>query len=385
MVFFFGVDMSDRSHVPKRLAPDLFLGDLEAVSADCSLLEALGVRRILIAIPDPTAESDDPFQSALDAAVAAASRLGAEVCLVRHAGKALESGAAPALLRESCDWIDAGLSSGCVLVSGPVCVAASPAVWMAVTYTAATATASAKQPVAKAFSLCRPLFPGCRMSSAQATEAAELAKAWRSDGHQGEGRGGDAAASWLVPPVASRSDSTTASASGAAAADAAGESNGSGDGANGNEAGEEQPVHPLPETAEEPPRVYPPRRYNTAALVTDFVGAAAAQVAAGDAGEDGGVEGNGVDSSGKGGDGSDGALGAPRRDVWYRCRKCRTPVFSAAMLETHEVGRGQAAFRSARCQPPMPPSNVLIPALLNSLGTASATRRPMPAAAPRTF
>ncbi|EOD07245.1 hypothetical protein EMIHUDRAFT_58637, partial [Emiliania huxleyi CCMP1516] len=35
----------------------------------------------------------------------------------------------------------------------------------------------------------------------------------------------------------------------------------------------------------------------------------------------------------------------PRRDVWYRCRKCRTPVFSAAMLETHEVGRGQAAFR----------------------------------------
>ena len=85
-----------------------------------------------------------------------------------------------------------------------------------------------------------------------------------------------------------------------------------------------------------------------AALVTDFVGAAAAQAAAGEAGEDGGVEGNGVDGSGKGGDGSDGALGAPRRDVWYRCRKCRTPVFSAAMLETHEVGRGQAAFRSAR-------------------------------------
>ena len=100
---FFFAAMSDRgqSHVPKRLAPDLFLGDIEAVSADCSLLEALGVRRILIAIPDPTAESDDPFQSALDAAVAAASRLGAEVCLVRHAGKALESGAAPALLRES--------------------------------------------------------------------------------------------------------------------------------------------------------------------------------------------------------------------------------------------------------------------------------------------
>jgi dual specificity phosphatase 12 len=38
-----------------------------------------------------------------------------------------------------------------------------------------------------------------------------------------------------------------------------------------------------------------------------------------------------------------GAATAPGT-IWYRCAKCRTHLFSSAMLEEHEPGGGQAAF-----------------------------------------
>ncbi len=57
----------------------------------------------------------------------------------------------------------------------------------------------------------------------------------------------------------------------------------------------------------------------------------------------GGIGGGGVD----GGGGAGGGCGQ-RSAVWYRCRKCRTPIFSAAMLEPHAEGEGQTAFKWGR-------------------------------------
>ena len=217
--------------VPRRLAPDLFLGEIEA-AANEELLRVLGVRRILLSLPDVSAMASAPAEAtradaSVAAVVAVASKLGAEVCVVRQPHEALESGMAAALLREACGWIEEGLESGCVLVCGPLAMPASPATWLMATYLAATLTATSRQPVAKAFAACRGLFPGSRMSAGQAVEAEGAVVRWRAErvtflaqqkqlARKGKPAPDPAAAAapvWLLPPESLR-PSVDASAGG---------------------------------------------------------------------------------------------------------------------------------------------------------------------------
>jgi len=56
-------------------------------------------------------------------------------------------------------------------------------------------------------------------------------------------------------------------------------------------------------------------------------------------------------AAGGGGQEAAGCEGALESSVWYRCRKCRTPIFSEAMLEPHEEEKGQTAFEYRRLDP----------------------------------
>jgi dual specificity phosphatase 12 len=346
------------------------------------LLLALGIRRFLLAFPDPGAQdianacspvsgdastsvSESKQAAAVAEAAAIASTMGLEACTVQRSREALDTGQATVLLLEVCRWIEEGIHSGCVLVVGPLSVPGAPAVWFAAAFLAATGNASAKQPVAKAFASCRAAFPTCRMSAVQATEANSMLIKWREEGPRtlqaGSGRrkgvtrtgaGVEAEAggsSWLVPcsPLLPTSAGPSTPAGAPSPAVPREDSPGHAKHADSEQLNRESTSPSLQQPSQ-------PALHNTVALVT--LATAIAPEARLSTPIPHGVGSTAIDAAAVAvAHGSDAAetaemhvTPAPQPTVWYRCRKCRTPIFSGAMLEAHEEGKGQTAFKYSR-------------------------------------
>lgn len=357
--------------IPRRLAPDFFLGQIEAAKST-ELLLALGIRRVLFALPDPAAPetpvntgspvpgeasssvAEATLAAAVTEAAAVASTVGVEACIVQRSREALNTGQASALLLEVCRWIEEGLESGCVLVSGPLAVPGAPAVWFAAAFLAATANASLKQPVVRAFASCRAAFPSCRMSAVQAEEALLMLPRWRLEGARVPQRerarrkgaaptdavrdSGAGASHWLMPCSSACPTCVGSSTHGGGpTATAETDSAGLPELFNGVQLDGERTAPALQQRPQ-------PQLHNTVALVT-----VATAIALGETPSPGSNSSAAVEAIAVSGDGTvTETAHAPQPKIWYRCRKCRTPIFSGSMLEVHEEGKGQTAFKYSR-------------------------------------
>ena len=277
--------------VPRRLATDLFVGGLASASNE-PLLRMLGTTHVVLLLGDAAPGGDEGEIGArpgVAGALSAARALDATLIVVPDAEGCVLRGESRHLLAECLGAIEAGLADGGALIAGPLCGAG--AAWVSCAH-----LASGREPctVRQAFLRCRALFPSCRMSASLAAEAGafERATAGADVGVAGKlSPGGGRHTRWLWPPpdgVAPAAAVSTASPA---------------------------PMTPAadslaPATAglrlDGAPKAGPPA-------------SAPAPPAPAEASE--------------------------RPLVWYRCAKCRTTLFSEAMLETHEPGDGQASFK----------------------------------------
>ncbi|KAL1519139.1 hypothetical protein AB1Y20_003401 [Prymnesium parvum] len=317
---------ADEASVPRQLATDLFVG--EAASAtQLELLRALGVTHLLLFDAPPPHGGDAAAAATRRRALEAARQLGATVAAVEACDAAVAAGEAEAVLREACGFVGAALGcrKGVVLLAGPLRLAAhAGAAWAACAHLAARGELR----VAAAFARCRALFPEARMSAGLAAAAQAYAEAQRAKAEAAEGEGAEAAGGRKKAANEGGGGARErprmqsgrwvrvlwpAEAEGAARAP--------------QEKGGVQYPPGLRVGLEAPPaaaaaaggaatcwRCYEAVEACTCGLHTPSGGAAAASCGSGPS-------------------------------AAYRCRKCRAMLFTTAVLEVHEKGGGQGAFR----------------------------------------
>ena len=158
--------------VPRKLVTDVFLGEI-AAAVNEPLLRMLGITLILIFPgPEGTEGASGPIVSR---ASEVAEELNATLAVVRHEDVTTTGMDGMALLGECCDMLELGVSSGGALLAGDIDGSTRPGpVWVACALRAASAD---KVPVGRTFACCRELFPGCRMSAHLARNAQKFAAA----------------------------------------------------------------------------------------------------------------------------------------------------------------------------------------------------------------
>ena len=160
--------------VPRRVASNLFLGDLPACR-NTPLLGMLAISRVLLLLPDEEeaevgggGDSSGAAAQLEAAAAETAEAVGAELAVVRGAAAALRGGEASALLLEACGWMAPAVEDGGLLVAGRLDGRISPA-WLVAAFLGGTQAGA--QSVARAFGQCRRLLPQCRMGVQMLLEA----------------------------------------------------------------------------------------------------------------------------------------------------------------------------------------------------------------------
>jgi len=259
------------------------------------------------------------------------------------------------LLLQVCHWIDEGIETGGVLVAGPLSAPNAPAVWLSTTYLATTLRTRFKEPVPKAFANCRALYPTCRMSSAQAGESSLLVQRWGGEHEKAlaekrEKRhfskqasstpNAEIGHSWLLPASSIQDRAGSLRNADVQTIPTATSSELS---VNGEQLSTD--ANDTGATVRVPSQSY---QHNTVALVT-LASPATADISRGNA--DGRGQAAKLEDGARTADGGEAGLPSsqPRLlSVWYRCRKCRTPIFSDTMLESHQEGKGQSAFKFGR-------------------------------------
>ncbi|KAL3914206.1 MAG: hypothetical protein SGPRY_007706, partial [Prymnesium sp.] len=366
------------SSVPRKLATDLFLGE-PSVLAQEELLRGLGISHVLLlSSPTPLSSPNPPSSTSPSAssttppedeqilkASAACKRIGASLALISAAAEAVAQGESHALLSEACGFIRFALACrrGVLLLAGPMSGAGTlgPA-WLACAHLAGEG-----HKVAASFATCRDLFPEVRMSAERAAEAQSYGVSARngtsskeergswSDGSTegteeggapagcegaGGGKGGERSGRWLQ--VLS-SDEKVRAGGGAR-----------GRGSKPSEAKAAADVEPLPKVVNGKSRTSPPAARSDAGCKHLESGSAAGRdlttcwrcyEAMSDCS-------CGLQSMNPPPPSLPPSLPPaatsdvpPSPAIWYRCRKCRALLFASSVLEEHEPGSGQQAFR----------------------------------------
>ena len=308
-------------------------------------------------------------EAALIARILTGSRAAKrQVAIISEAARAVLGGQAAMLLGEASEWVDAACAQGgCVLLVGALGAARVPVTWIAVALLSVTKAAPPEDAVAQSLGACRKLFRACSVNAQLSLEVQAFLKRQRREGSfwrakdtgttprprstSKSSKGRQTSPLPLMVWITSADeapDDTTRSVVGASVAAAVE--------LVPADLGDGQAVDAYPEMAggmgarsDEPLGIGEAEGTNREGSNREIACSELASI------EDGCVAptvpyfDNSIAlvtnaDTPAGTDSADG-LAPATPTTWYRCCKCRAHVFSNLMLEPHEIGKGQAAFK----------------------------------------